>query len=299
MERHKRSSTILKGAGMPPTLSDAKWRRTVREQWNEASRAWERWEPFIFSFLHPVDPVLLRALRLSPGQRVLDFGCGSGEPALQIARWIGPRGKVVGLDVAAPMLEIARRRAHLLGIDNVTFRRGDIARLPLRGPFDRVCSRFGIMFVDDVPRALDHARRALKPGGRAVLSVWGPLERNPALTLTMKAIQPFLETPPPDFEHSPNPMRLARPGLLPRLMRAAGFREVRVAHVPTYAAYPDAEFYVSSMLERAELLRAVYGTLSPAQQQRVRTRLARDVRRFPSGHAIRIPGHAWVISARR
>jgi len=284
---------------MASTLGGAKWRRTVREQWNEASRAWERWEAFIFAFLHPVDPVLLRALSLSPGQRVLDFGCGSGEPALQIARWIGPRGRVVGLDVAAPMLEIARRRASLLGIGNVTFRRGDIARLPVRGPFDRVCSRFGIMFVDDVPRALEHARRALKPGGRAVLSVWGPIERNPALLLASRAVRPFLEAPPPDPEQSPNPMRLARPGLLPRLMRAAGFHDVKVAKVPTYAVYPDAEFYVASMLERAELVRMVYDRLSPAQQRQVRMRLARDVRRFPSGHALRVPGHAWVVSARR
>jgi SAM-dependent methyltransferase len=284
---------------MPPTLSGAKWRRTVRQQWSEASRAWERWEPFNLSFLSHVDPVLLGALKLSAGQRVLDFGCGTGEPTLQIARWIGPRGRVIGLDIAGPMLDVAGRRARLLGIRNATFRRGDIARLPVRGPFDRVCSRFGLMFADDVPRALDHVWRVLKPGGRAAFAVWGPIADNPALMLTRKVIQPYLEAPPPDPEHSPHPMRLARPGLLLRLVRAAGFRDVSLAKARTYAAYPDADLYAASMIEIAAPIRALYDKLSAADQRRVRMGLAREAGRFRSGHGLRIPGLAWVVSGRR
>ena len=284
---------------MAQELNGSRWRRLVREQWNEAGRAWDRWEPFTASFLQPVDPVLLGALDLAPGHRVLDVGCGTGNPALDIARWIGPRGKVVGLDVASPMLDVARRRARLLGLRNVVFRRGDVATHPVRERFDRACSRFGLMFADDVPRSLANVRRALKPGGRAAFAVWGPVEDNPAITLSMKTLKPYLKTPPPDPERSPHPMRLARPGLLERLMRGAGFREVRCARAPTYAAYPDSDTYVAMVLDVVPPLKEVYDGLAPAGRRRVRASLAKEAERYRSGHAVRIPGLAWVVSGRR
>ena len=280
-------------------LSGTRWRRMVREQWSAAARAWDHWESFNLQFLSAVDPVLLRALELKPGQRILDFGSGTGEPALQIARWIGPRGTVLGLDVAGPMVEVARRRARLLGLRNARFRRGDIVGLPARTRYDRVSSRFGLMFADDVPRALEHVRAALRPGGRAAFAVWGPIPLNPAIGLASEAVKSFAKVPPPDPERSPHPMRLARPGLLPRLMRAAGFREVHTELAPCYASYPDAETYVTIMLDISAPIKAVYESLSTADRRRVRERLARGAARFRSGAALRIPGLAWVVSGRR
>ena len=282
-----------------PALSGARWRSMVREQWSEAARSWEHWEPFTLQFLSGVDPVLLRALDLKPGQRILDFGSGTGEPALQIARWIGPRGTVLGLDVAGPMLEVARRRGRILGIRNAVFRRGDITRLPARVKYDRVCSRFGLMFADDVPRALEHVRAALKPGGRAAFAVWGPIAQNPAIMLAAAAVKAFAKAPAPDPEQSPHPMRLARPGLLPARMRRAGFHEVRAEAAPCYASYLDADTYVAMMLEIAAPVKAVYDSLSAADRRRVRERLRRGALRYRSGHALRIPGFAWVVSGRR
>lgn len=271
----------------------------VRDQWSHAAGAWERWEASVLQFTSGVDPVLLRALDLEPGQRVLDFGCGTGEPALQIARWIGPRGSVLGLDIAGPMLDVARRRARLLGIRNARFRRGDITRLPERGTFDRVSSRFGLMFVDDIPAALARVRAALRPAGRVAFAVWGPLAFNPSSTIAADALKAFAQTPPPDPETSPHPMRLARPGLLARLLRTAGYREVRVAEAPVYAAYPDADTYARRVLEVSVAVRAAYDRLSPANQRRVRDRMRRGAARYRSGEAVRIPGFAWVVSGRR
>jgi ubiquinone/menaquinone biosynthesis C-methylase UbiE len=286
-------------ASVTQPMSGAKWRRMVRDQWSDAAGAWERWEASVLQFTSGVDPVLLRALDLEPGQRTLDFGCGTGEPALQIARWIGPRGSVLGLDVAGPMLDVARRRARLLGIRNARFRRGDVTRLSDREAFDRVSSRFGLMFADDVPGALARVRTALRPGGRVAFAVWGPPALNPSFTIANDAVGAFTTTPPPDPETSPHPMRLARPGLLPRLLREAGFRAIRVAEAPVYAAYPDADTYVRRVLEVAAAIRAVYDTLSPANQRRVRERLRRGAARHRSGEAVRIPGMAWVVSGRR
>jgi len=284
---------------MARPLSGAHWIRQVRRDWTEAAQTWERWEPQVLHSLAAVDPTLFRALDLRPGHRVLDFGCGSGEPSLAIAQLVAPRGTVLGLDIAQPMVETARRRAKLRGIRNARFRRGDVAHAKLDGRFDRVVSRYGLMFVDDVPLALERVGRSLKPGGRLALAVWGPEDRNPFFRVRAASALPFLNEPPPDPEHFPGPLRLARPGLLPRLMRQAGFRAVRATGVDAPFVYRDEDEVIDFTLRVPGPLMRLYDTLSRRDQRELRRRLLRGLRPFRSGGVLRIPGFAWVVSGRR
>ena len=126
----------------------------IRDVWARRAHGWEKWEPLLTSALAAVDPALFRGLALDPDSYVVDFACGTGEPSLTLARLLR-RGRVLGVDIAEPMLEIARRRARRNGVRNVTFRQGDLSRYRHRGrPAAAAISRFGLMFVDDVPAAL-------------------------------------------------------------------------------------------------------------------------------------------------
>jgi SAM-dependent methyltransferase len=249
--------------------------------------------------LAAVDPTLFRALELKPGHRVLDFGCGSGEPSLAIAQLVAPRGTVLGLDIAQPMVEIARRRAKLRGIPNARFRRGDVAHAELEGRFDGAVSRYGLMFVDDVPLALERVRRWLTPGGRLALAVWGPEDRNPFFRVRAASARAFLKEPPPDPERFPSPLRLARPGLLPRLMRRAGFRAVRAAGVNAPLVFRNEDEVFDFTVRVPGPLMRLYDTLSRRDQRELRRRLVRGIRPFRSGGVLRIPGFAWVVSGSR
>lgn len=280
-------------------LGDARWIRQVRRDWNAAAEAWERWEPQLVSSLAAVDPALFRALELKPGQRVLDFGCGSGEPTLAIAQLVAPRGSVVGLDISPPMLAIARRRAALRGVRNVRFKVGDVAHGSLFGRFDRAVSRYGLMFVDDVPLTLERVRQSLKPGGRLALAVWGPAERNPFFRVRAAAARPFLKEPPPDPELSPSPLRLARPGLLPRLLRKAGFSGVRAVGVDAPFVMRDEEEFVGFSVGVPGPLMQLYDSLTRRDQRSLDQSLARGIRPFRSGGVLRVPGFAWLVSGRR
>jgi SAM-dependent methyltransferase len=250
--------------------------------------------------LASLDPVLLRALELAPGQRVLDFGCGMGEPTLSIARWVAPRGTVLGLDVSATMLDVARRRARSLLIRNARFRRGDITRFdPGRQRFDRVVARFGLMFTDDVPGALSNIHRLLRPGGRVAFAVWAGERENPSFALSARIVRPLLTPPLPDPEESPHPLRFARPGLLPRLMRKAGFRRVSVTDAPVSFVYSSAEDYARATVDISSALRGPLARLSPRQVREVAARLERGARRFRDGSVVRLPGLARVVAAAR
>ena len=284
-------------AGMIQTLSSAS-RRGERAFWARRAAGWERWEPVIMHSLAPVNLALLRALELAPGQRVADFGCGSGDPALAIAQWVGPRGAVLGIDLSSPMLATARRRARVLGLRNARFLHADLERFrPSRARFDRVASRFSLMFSGDVAAALKTMRDCLAPGGRAAIAVWGPMEKNPGTRLRMEAARPFMKEPPGNPETSAHPMRLARPGLLARLMRRAGYVRVKSEAVRMCWVLASLDDLVRFQIDSS--LADLHRSMSRPDQRRLRERLERAFRRFQSGGIIRYPGMAWAVSGER
>lgn len=268
--------------------------------WDRAALRWERFEPQLMYSLAAVNPALFRAVRLAPGQRILDVGCGTGEPTIAIAQHIAPRGEVTGLDISPQMLAVARLRARQHGATNARFRTADLGRTRLPGTrYHGVVSRFGIMFVPDIPRALEMLRAALRPGGRAAFAVWGPMSRNPVSRVSLDAARPFMKEPPPSPESGPHPLRLGRRGALAGMMRQAGFKDVASTGVRAPYVYGSEEEFVAMQLGYPNPLRDLYLTLSPRDRVRMRARFARGIRRYRSGPVLRVPGFAWVVTGRR
>ena len=104
----------------------------------------------------------------------MDVGCGAGDLSLALASRIGPRGHVLGIDISAPLLDVARERLRDIppGSAPVDFRRGDAASLDLGPDRDLIVSRFGVMFFDDPAAAFGQLRRNLKPHGRLAVLCW-------------------------------------------------------------------------------------------------------------------------------
>ena len=143
---------------------------------------------------------LVDTLGLKKGLKVLDLGCGDGTTALPAAK-LG--ADVLGVDIAANLVEAGNRRAQEAGLTNIRFQEGDATDLAgLKDKtFDLVVSIFGAMFA---PKPFDVAKemvRVTRPGGRIVMGNWIP--NDPTLVAQILKISAAYSPPPPEGFISP------------------------------------------------------------------------------------------------
>jgi ubiquinone/menaquinone biosynthesis C-methylase UbiE len=117
----------------------------------------------------PVTKQLLAQAGLRPGMHVVDLGSGAGDTTILAARLVGPSGSVLGIERSPEQAALARRRVADLGLDNVTFREGDVAALgdlleDHPGPVDAVMGRLILMWVPERAAVLRACAQSLAPG---------------------------------------------------------------------------------------------------------------------------------------
>jgi SAM-dependent methyltransferase len=170
----------------------------------------------------------MKALAPRHGERLLDVGCGCGWTTLDLARAVGPEGRVTGLDISRPQLAVARDRAAEAALSShVDFVEADAQTHPFdAGAFDGLFSRFGVMFFADPTAAFQNLRRALVPGGRLAFLCWCPMADNPVMTIPMAAARHRLPPMPPPTPNAPGPFAFADEGRVRGILEAAGFAEV-------------------------------------------------------------------------
>ena len=146
----------------------------------ETGQRWVRHQGKFDAILHPFGVRVMERADLSPGERVLDVGCGCGQTTVEIAQKLGPQGAVTGIDVSNAMLAQARARAEGVTGAAIAFERADAETHAIAdGAFDLVFSRFGTMFFANPQAAFSNLRAALAAGGRLGFVCWQKPDSNP------------------------------------------------------------------------------------------------------------------------
>jgi ubiquinone/menaquinone biosynthesis C-methylase UbiE len=213
-------------------------------------------------------------MRLQPGQSVVDLCCGAGASALPAARVVGPAGQVLGIDVAEPLLQLARARAAREGLANTEFRCRDATSTSLPGGrFDAVVCVFGVFFAADMTAFAAEMWRLVAPGGILAITTWGPGLFEPANGHFWDAVGEIQ----PTLVRAFNPWdEITTEAALSGLYARAGAPQPAVTAVEGrhYLDHPD-QFWDVVL---GSGYRATVDALSSAQQDQLRGSVCRRVR---------------------
>ena len=213
-------------------------------------------------------------LRLAPGGTVLDLCCGAGASALPAARAVGPEGRVLGIDIAAPLLELARAGAADEGLANVELRHGDATRTGLPGGgFDAVVCVFGVFFAPDMAAFVREMWRLTGPGGVLAVTTWGPGLFEPANSLFWRCVG----EEEPALYKAFNPWdEITTPAALAGLFSRAGVPDPAVAAAAGQHRLDHPDQFWDVVLGSG--YRATVDALGPERRDPVRESLLADLR---------------------
>ena len=178
-------------------------------------------------------------LPLAAGGSVLDLCCGAGASAIPAAHAVGAAGRVLGIDLAGPLLELARARAARESLANVEFRQGDATCTGLPGGgFDAVMCVFGVFFAADMTAFMAEMWRLVAPGGVLAVTTCGPGWCEPANSLFWECVREV----EPSLYKAFNPWdEITTPEALAGLFSRAGVPRPAVVAAPAqhHLEHPD------------------------------------------------------------
>jgi SAM-dependent methyltransferase len=265
--------------------------------WNGlGGRTWVARQAHTDLVLAPVSEALLVCSAPRAGERVLDVGCGCGASTLELARAVGPAGRVTALDISGPMLAEAEARARAAGFANVEWRQADAATAAL-DEFDLLVSNFGLMFFGDPVAAIGHLRRAASPGARMAFVCWRPLGENPWMEVPMRAVAPHVPPRPKVDPQAPGMFAFADPQRVSRVLTAAGWAPPRLEKLDL-----DLDIAAGRGLEEAVVQSAEVGAVNSwlrGQPAEVVAAAVASIREALAAHldgaSVRLHAAMWLV----
>src|SRR5215213_6303161 len=213
---------------------------------------------------------LIDLAEVHPAMHVLDVACGTGVVTRLAAGRVGMAGRVVGLDINAAMLSVARWLVPVGGA-SVEWLEASALEIPLPdASFDVVLCQHGLQQFSDRPRALREMRRLLVLGGRVAICVWSQIEKNPGMAALAEALERHVGAEAGANRRAP--FALGDPVQLRTLVEEAGFRDIDVRTIADTARFPSPEALVAYQLAATPL--STLGTVTEEAHRAV----ARDVR---------------------
>ena len=253
--------------------------------------------------LGPFAEALVEILGPQPGESILDVGCGSGAAARAVALAVGGTGRVVGLDLNAGMLDVAR------GVDQdqaggqdgpgrapIEWLEASAVDMPLADrSFDAVVSGQVLQFVPDIGAAAREIRRVLKPGGRVALSVWRGTAHNPYFAAQMDAVTGRLGTEAAGALAAG--FRMADPQPLVDALTDAGLEGVTVRELDLPLDLPPLADWALRHLAATPVAPALAGA-APGIAQEIGADVARALSDYLTPDGVRVLFSTWVIEGR-
>jgi len=266
-----------------------------RDLWNTFSPGWRKWNVFVMEWLQPIGKALIDAVDLQEDDSVLDVATGTGEPGLTAATKV-KRGRVVGIDVAEKMVELAKLNAKSRGISNYQARVNSASSLLFsENTFSVILCRFGVMYFADPQADMQELVRVLKTGGKIALSAWAEPLKNPWATTSGKTVMEMLSLPHPDSQ-APGIFRHAQPGTLTWLFQQAGLKDVKESEVKGELIFDSPEQYWEYTMDVVAPVTVALSKADASTREKVKQAVLAKARELEKDGKTIFPWSSWVVS---
>lgn len=266
---------------MEPALQ----RRVQRYGWDKASGYYEAyWQ----KQLYPAQQKLLELANIKAGDKVIDIACGTGLVSFPAAELAGGKGFVMANDISDKMVEIGTAIVKEKNLSNVSFQRMDAEALTVEDDSYNIalCS-LGLMYFPDPLKAIREMYRSLKPGGHAVVAVWGQ-RKNCGWAEVFEIVDRRVAS-----EVCPMFYNLGNEGTLQQYLNAAGFKNISTVRINTVLNYSsDEEACGASFLGGPVTL--AYSKFSDDVKKEVCKEYIESIKSFKDKDGYHVPGEFVV-----
>ena len=230
------------------------------EYWNgDAGKRWAQEDNTMARLLSPVCEALLQHADIQGSRKAMDIGCGGGSQSLMLAQHLGPDASVLGVDISAPMLQVAQEKI-ALAVDaaQLSFLEADASSHSFAADsFDLLFSRFGVMFFDEPVAAFSNMRSALSDSGKLAFCCWQPLAENDWTRIPLQAALQHVTMPETPDPHAPGPFAFADPLRVSSILSDSGFGNITIESFT-----PDIRFGEAPTLQQSVRELAMIGPVS-------------------------------------
>jgi SAM-dependent methyltransferase len=273
------------------------------EQWAREGEQWvaeaDRYDVMLQSF----GAAVLAAVGLSPGEQVVDVGCGNVTMTIDAARQVSPDGRALGIDISTPMLDLARRRAEQAGVGNAEFVKTDAQVHPFGGgSLDAILSRFGVMFFDDPEAAFANLASALRPSGRIAFVCWQDLLQNEWMLVPGAAAAQHVGLPEmqPEMQPgAPGPFALADADRVEHLLATAGFEDVSLESIARPMRVGSDVDDTVAFFESTDIARRLMADAGPDEVAAALDAIRSALVPYAGDEGVLLSGTAWLVKARK
>lgn len=268
------------------------WSRKGGAHWAAEQERYDR-------TLAPYTDHIMRAVGAAPGEQILDVGCGNGAVSLALARTVRPGGRVVGVDIATPMITRARERAIAEDLHHLTFIEADAQTHSFDPNFDGVVSRFGVMFFDDPVAAFANVAASLRSGGRLAFACWRDLLINEWIMVPASAALQHVPMPDLGTPGAPGPFSLSDPDRILNVLEKAGFTEITMTDIDEPEWLGDDLDDALAFLQRSDMADTLLAGANLRTLKRVWESVREALAPYVQADGVWLGSAAWLVKAKR
>jgi ubiquinone/menaquinone biosynthesis C-methylase UbiE len=275
------------------------YRQQSRETWGLMAPGWQDRRDWLMGITGPVNDWLAQKADPQRGQTIIDIAAGTGDLGFEIAKRVGPEGRVISTDFAPAMVDVARHFGEARELENVEYRVLDAESMDLDDDsVDGAVCRWGYMLMADPAAALKETRRVVRDGGPLAFAVWRTPDRNPwaaipGMTLVERG---HMLAPMPG---APGIFALGEPERIRELVEGAGFSDPELEEIVFDFRYADFDDLWDALVRIAGPLARVVNALPDDERQATREAIKQNIDAYRNADGSYTPPAAtWGVLAR-